>query len=54
MRRASLIGPLVLIVIGTLFLLNNMWPELSVINFVANWWPVALIGWGLLRVVEHD
>ncbi len=52
MRRASLIGPIVLIVIGTLFLLNNMLPELSVIDFVANWWPVALIGWGLLRVVE--
>ncbi len=52
MRRASLIGPLVLIVFGTLFLLNNMWPELSVMDAVVQWWPVALIGWGFLRVVE--
>ncbi len=52
MKRASLIGPLVLIVIGVLFLLNNLWPELSVLAAVGNWWPAALIGWGFLRLIE--
>ena len=52
MRRASLIGPLVLIVIGTLFLLNNLWPALSVMSAIGNWWPAALVVWGFLRVVE--
>lgn len=52
MRRASLIGPLLLIVIGTVFLLNNLVPDLSVMSFAAEWWPVALIIWGALRVIE--
>jgi DUF4097 and DUF4098 domain-containing protein YvlB len=52
MRRASLIGPLVLIVIGTLFLLHNLWPGLSLLSTVGHWWPAALIGWGVLRILE--
>ena len=52
MRRASLVGPLVLIAIGILFLLHNLWPELAVLSTVAEWWPAALIVWGFLRVVE--
>ena len=52
MRRASLIGPLVLILIGTLFLVHNIWPELPVLSAIGNWWPLLLVGWGLLRVAE--
>ena len=52
MRRASLIAPLVLIVLGLLFLVNNLWPELPVMSMVSEWWPVALIAWGFLRVIE--
>ena len=52
MRRASLIAPLVLIVLGLLFLVNNLWPELPVMTMVSEWWPVALIVWGFMRVVE--
>lgn len=52
MRRGSLIGPLVLIVIGTLFLLHNFLPGWSVLATVGDWWPLGLIAWGVLRIAE--
>lgn len=52
MRRGSLIFPLILILIGVLFLLNNLHPELSVIRLAGQYWPYLLIGWGLLRCAE--
>jgi len=52
MRRGSLVGPLILIVIGALFLLNNLRPELSLVEMMANYWPYLLIVWGILRLAE--
>jgi DUF4097 and DUF4098 domain-containing protein YvlB len=52
MRRGSLVFPLILIVIGVLFLLNNFNPELRVFTFAGRYWPFLLIGWGALRAVE--
>lgn len=52
MKRGSLVGPLLLILIGGLFLLNNLWPDLPLIDLVARYWPFVLIGWGALRLVE--
>ena len=52
MRRRSFTGPLLLLIIGALFLWNNMHPEASVFDLVARYWPFLLIGWGLLRLVE--
>jgi len=52
MRRGSVIGPLVLIAIGVLFLLRNLWPQIQVMDFVARNWPYILIAWGGLRLVE--
>lgn len=52
MRRGSLVFPLILILIGGLFLLNNLHPELSLIRLVGQYWPYLLIGWGLLRCAE--
>jgi hypothetical protein len=49
MRRGSLVFPLILIVIGVLFLLNNFNPELRVFTFAGRYWPFLLIGWGALR-----
>jgi hypothetical protein len=43
------LGPLLLIVIGVLFLLNNMYP--GVFRF-GKMWPVILIVIGLSKVVE--
>lgn len=52
MKRASVAGPLILILIGTAFLVKNIWPEIRMFELVMNYWPFILIGWGLLRLVE--
>jgi len=45
-----MLGPLLLIVIGVLFLLNNMYP--GVFRF-GKMWPVILIVIGLAKVLEY-
>lgn len=45
-----MIGPLLLIVIGILFLLNNVYPD--VFRF-GKMWPVILIVIGAGKVIEH-
>jgi DUF4097 and DUF4098 domain-containing protein YvlB len=52
MRRGSLIAPLLLILIGTVFLIKNIRPELPLFETLVSYWPFLLIGWGLLRLVE--
>lgn len=52
MNRKSFTGPLILIVIGVLFLLRNVWPDLAVMSTLAVWWPAVLIAWGLIRLIE--
>ncbi len=52
MRPRSIIGPLLLILVGTLFLVNNLHPELPWIDLVAKYWPYLLIAWGSLRLIE--
>ena len=52
MRRGSIVGPLILIVIGIIFLLRNMIPDFRVMEIVSIYWPWLLIGWGTLRVIE--
>lgn len=52
MRRGSIIGPVILILIGLLFLLNNLRPDLSILSLLSMYWPFLLIGWGVLRLVE--
>jgi Toastrack DUF4097/LiaF transmembrane domain len=52
MRTRSFSGPLLLLIIGALFLWNNLHPEASVFDLVARYWPFLLIGWGLIRLVE--
>lgn len=52
MRRASLAAPLLLIGIGVLFLARNMFPELPLLDYLAKYWPLLLILWGVLRFVE--
>ena len=54
-RRRSLAGPVVLIALGVIFLLGNMrvltWPRLA--HYFALYWPLLLILWGLIKLVEH-
>jgi hypothetical protein len=55
-RRRSLAGPFVLIVLGIVFLMSTM-RVLSVsrlAHLFANYWPVLLIVWGIIKLVEHQ
>lgn len=52
MRRGSIIGPIILILIGVAFLVNNLRPELSLLRMLGEYWPWVLVGWGVIRLVE--
>jgi len=52
MRRSSLVTPLLLIAVGALLLARTLHPELPLMDYVARYWPFALIGWGALRAGE--
>ena len=54
--RRSFAGPVVLIVVGILLLLANMgtlpWHTLAL--WFAHYWPVLIILWGVIKLVEHQ
>jgi len=54
--RRSYSGPFVLIILGILFLLGNMhmlaWSRLG--TWFAHYWPLLLILWGVLKLIEHQ
>jgi len=52
MRRGSVIGPLILIGLGVLFLFRNLWPEIPLVDFISRFWPFLLIAWGGIRLLE--
>ncbi|MBL8176266.1 MAG: DUF4097 family beta strand repeat protein [Bryobacterales bacterium] len=52
MRPRSIVGPLLLIALGTLFLVRNLWPEIAMFDFFARYWPFLLIVWGSARLME--
>ena len=52
MRRTSFVAPLLLIALGALLLARTLYPELQLMDYIARYWPVILIGWGVLRIVE--
>jgi Putative adhesin/Domain of unknown function (DUF5668) len=55
-RRRSFAGPFVLIVLGIVFLLGNMhmlsWGRIGV--WFAHYWPVLLILWGVLKLIDYQ
>ena len=55
-RPRSFAGPVVLIVIGIFFLLGNMgmiaWHELG--YWFAHYWPILLIVWGVIKLIEYQ
>jgi len=55
-RQRSFAGPLVLIVVGLVFLLGNlrMLSWLRIGTLFAHYWPVLLILWGIVKLVEHQ
>lgn len=55
-RQRSFAGAVVLIIVGTIFLLGTM-RVLSVgklAHLFANYWPILLILWGIIKLVEHQ
>ncbi len=52
MRRGSVIGPLILIGLGVLFLFRNLWPEIPLVDLISRFWPFLLIAWGGIRLIE--
>jgi DUF4097 and DUF4098 domain-containing protein YvlB len=51
--RRSLAGPLILILIGGVFLLRNFGVHLPVWHFFGRFWPLLIILWGVIALVEH-
>ncbi len=51
-RRGSLVGPLLIILIGVWFLMSSLRPDLPLLDLAARFWPFVLIGWGALRTIE--
>jgi hypothetical protein len=54
--RRSYSGPLVLIILGIIFLLGNLhmlsWARIG--NLFAHYWPLLLILWGIVKLIEHQ
>jgi hypothetical protein len=51
-RRGSIVAPIILILIGGLFLANNLRPDIPMLEFLGRYWPFLLIAWGLVRLIE--
>jgi DUF4097 and DUF4098 domain-containing protein YvlB len=55
-RRRSFAGPVVLIIVGIIFLLGNLhllsWVRLA--SWFAHYWPALLIVWGVIKLVEYQ
>jgi DUF4097 and DUF4098 domain-containing protein YvlB len=55
-RRRSMTGPFILIIVGIVFLFGNLhlisWGRLGYL--FAHYWPLLLILWGVLKLIEHQ
>ncbi len=55
-HRRSFAGPFVLIILGIVFLFGNLhmisWARLG--TLFAHYWPVLLILWGIIKLIEHQ
>jgi hypothetical protein len=55
-RRRSFAGPIVLIILGVVFLMGNLhmlsWLRLA--NLFAHYWPALLILWGVVKLIEYQ
>ena len=52
MRRGSIVGPMILIFIGFVFLMRNIRPDVPLMDWLETYWPFLLIVWGAVRLVE--
>jgi DUF4097 and DUF4098 domain-containing protein YvlB len=51
-QRSSIVGPLILITIGILFLMRTAVPSFSLYDFFSEYWPYLFILWGVLQILE--
>src|ERR1700719_3249762 len=55
-RRRSFAGPIVLIIMGVVFLMGNLhmlsWKRLG--TLFAHYWPALLILWGVIKLIEYQ
>jgi hypothetical protein len=51
-KTRSLVGPLVLIGIGILFLIHNL-TEINILKLIWPYWPLVLILIGVSKLVEY-
>ena len=54
MRSRSIVGPVILIVIGLMFLLSNLGLIPHVGQLIATWWPLILIIVGVALLIERN
>jgi DUF4097 and DUF4098 domain-containing protein YvlB len=52
MRPRSITGPLILVLIGVLFLLNNLGHDIPIWSYLVDYWPFLLIGMGVIGLAE--
>ena len=53
-HRRSLAGPLILIIIGLVFLLHNFGVRIPIWHLFGRFWPLLLILWGVIRLIEYS
>ncbi len=53
-QHRSIAGPLILIVIGLIFFLRNFGFRFPFWHWFGHWWPVLLILWGVIALIEHS
>jgi putative adhesin/cell wall-active antibiotic response 4TMS protein YvqF len=51
--RGSAFGAIFLVFIGTLFLVHNFRPDWIRWSLLGKWWPLLLIFWGVVRLIEN-
>ena len=51
-KSSSLAGPLILITIGTMFLIQNL-SQINVLKMLWRYWPVILIAIGISKLLEY-
>jgi Domain of unknown function (DUF5668) len=51
-KTRSLAGPLILITIGTLFLIQNL-THINIFRLFWTYWPLLLIGIGISKLLEY-
>lgn len=52
MRPRSITGPLILVAIGVIFLLNNLGHDIPLWTYFVDYWPFLLIGIGVIQLAE--